>query len=43
MSLAPILKNNHSQILLCSNIKHKMIIIEREKDIKYDVIINEEE
>lgn len=38
-----ILKNNHSQILLCSNIKHKMIIIEREKDIKYDVIINEEE
>src|SRR5574343_500586 len=28
-----ILKNNHSQILLCSNIKHKMIIIEREKDI----------
>ncbi len=38
-----ILKNNQSQILLCSNIKHKMIIIEREKDIKYDVIINEEE
>ncbi len=38
-----ILKNNRSQILLCSNIKHKMIIIEREKDIKYDVIINEEE